>query len=42
MGSNIGNNKLYALHFAEDQVILAKDEDDINYIVSKLAEEYNT
>lgn len=31
---------LYTLHFADDQVVLAQDKDDLEYIIRKLIEEY--
>ena len=40
MGISIGNEKLFTLHFADDQVVFAEDEDDIGYMVRKLDEEY--
>ena len=40
MGVPIGDNMLYTLCFADDQVIIAQDYDDINYMTRKLIEEY--
>lgn len=40
MGISIGNDKLFTLHFADDQVIMAEDEDDVYYMIRKLDEEY--
>lgn len=38
MGIPIENYRLYSFHFAEDQVILAKDQNDIHYILRKIDE----
>jgi len=40
MGISIGADFLYTLMYADDQVILANDEEDINYMTRKLIEEY--
>lgn len=40
MGIPVGDERLYTLHFAYDQVILAKDESDLDYMLPTLAEEY--
>jgi hypothetical protein len=40
MGVKIGDHTLYSLHFADDQVILAEDQDDIHYMLRKIDEEY--
>ena len=40
MGIEIGDSRLFTLHFADDQVILAEDDDDICYMLRKLDEEY--
>lgn len=42
MGIEIGENCLFTLLFADDQVILANDEDDIEYMYRKLEEEFTT
>jgi Reverse transcriptase (RNA-dependent DNA polymerase) len=39
MGIEIGNDCLYTLIFADDQVIIATDEDDVQYMYRKLEEE---
>jgi hypothetical protein len=33
-------NTLYSLNFADDQVLLAQDHDDMEFMVRKLKEEY--
>ena len=40
MGIAIGSTCLYTLLFADDQVLIANDEDDIAYMTRKLIEEY--
>ncbi|XP_030768215.1 uncharacterized protein LOC115891796 [Sitophilus oryzae] len=40
MGIQIGNHCLTTLLFADDQVIVANDEEDIDYMLRKLKEEY--
>lgn len=40
MGIQVGEC-LYTLHFAEDQVLIANNEDDIEYIIGKLIEQYS-
>lgn len=40
MGIPIGNDYLYTLHFADDQVICAQDEHDAQYMLNKLTDEY--
>ncbi|KAK7794664.1 hypothetical protein R5R35_003782 [Gryllus longicercus] len=40
MGMNIGDETLFSLLFADDQVIMAEDEDDVTYMFRKLVEEY--
>lgn len=40
MGITIGEGTLYTLQFADDQVILAEDEQDAHYMLRKLKEEY--
>jgi hypothetical protein len=41
MGITIGDDKLFTLHFADDQVILAADERDVYHTLRKL-KEYNS
>lgn len=41
MGVKIEDSMLYSLHFADDQVLFAEDEDDILYMLRKLHEEYS-
>jgi hypothetical protein len=42
IGINInGGYVYYTLLFADNQVIIGEDEDDINYMMRKLTEEYN-
>lgn len=40
MGIQIHDVTLYSLNFADDQIIFAEDESDINYMFRKLKEEY--
>lgn len=40
MGINIDDETLHTLLFADDQIIIAEDEDDINYTMRKLTETY--
>ncbi|KAF2884685.1 hypothetical protein ILUMI_21482 [Ignelater luminosus] len=40
MGISIEDNKLFILNFADDQVVVAEDEDDVRYKVRKLNEKY--
>lgn len=37
----VGENILYTLHFADNQVICAQDEEDTHYMFRKLQEEYH-
>lgn len=41
MGVSIGDDKLFTLHFADDQAIFAEDEDDIFYMIRKLDDAYH-
>lgn len=40
MGIPLNNTNIYSLSFADDQVIMAQDYDDIEYMTRKLIEEY--
>jgi len=40
MGVPIQNTQVYSLCFASDQVLLAQDNDDVEYMTRKLKEEY--
>lgn len=40
MGLQVGDDTLYSLYFADDQVVIAEDEEDLSYMVRKLHEEY--
>jgi hypothetical protein len=41
MGIHLNDNSyLYTLQFANDQVVLAKDEEDLEYVARKIKEEY--
>ena len=40
MGIQIQNTYVYSLNFADDQVLLAQDHDDMEYMARKLQEEY--
>ncbi|XP_060533775.1 uncharacterized protein LOC132706447 [Cylas formicarius] len=39
-GHPLNNVKIYTVSFADDQVIMAKDYDDVEYMTQKLIEEY--
>jgi hypothetical protein len=41
MGVNINEGYISTLFFADEQVITGEDEDDMNYVMRKLTEEYN-
>lgn len=41
MGIELNGNWLYTLLFADDQVVVANDEDDLAYMMRKLIEEYS-
>lgn len=40
MGINIGESSIYTLQFADDQVLIAQDKDDLQYMTRKIKEEY--
>ena len=40
MGVSVGRESIFTLSFADDQVILAEDEVDTDYMLRKLYEEY--
>lgn len=40
MGIQLGDICLYTLQFTDDQVILASDKNDLEYMARKLQEEY--
>ena len=40
MGIPIQNTYVYSLSFADDQVLLAEDHDDVEYMARKLKEEF--
>jgi hypothetical protein len=40
MGISIQNTYVYSLNFADDQVLLAQDHDDMEYMARKPKEEY--
>jgi hypothetical protein len=40
-GIPTGDDKLCTLHFADDQVTLAEDEQDVHHMLNKLNKEYN-
>ena len=40
MGVQIGEDNVHTLLFADDQIVLAEDRDDIEYMTRKLLEEY--
>ena len=41
MGLPIGDETIYTLLFADDQVLITGDQDDSSYMLRKLQEEYN-
>jgi hypothetical protein len=40
LGKTIQNTYVYSHNFADDQVLLAQDHDDMEYMARKLKEEY--
>ena len=40
MDTPIQNTYVYSLNFADDQVLLAQDHDDMEYMARKLKEKY--
>jgi len=41
MGRQISNDRtLYTLYFADDQVVIAQDKEDLEYMTRKLLKEY--
>ncbi|XP_054257537.1 uncharacterized protein LOC128982603 [Macrosteles quadrilineatus] len=40
MGVQLEESRLFTLYFADDQVVLAEDREDLSYMVRKLKEEY--
>lgn len=40
MGVPVGDKVIFTLLFADDQVVLSTDQDDLNYMLRKLKEEY--
>jgi len=40
MGVELGEACLYTLQFADDQVVVINDKDDVAYMTRKLQEEY--
>lgn len=40
MGIEINDKYLYSLQFADDQVLVAQDKDDMKYMARKIYEEY--
>jgi hypothetical protein len=40
MVTPIGNKRLYSLHFADDQLITAQDDEDLEYMERKLHVKY--
>jgi len=40
MGITIQNTHVYSLNFADDQVSIAQDHDDMEFMARKLKEEY--
>ena len=40
MGIPVQNTHVYSLNFADDQVLIAQDHDDMGFMARKLKEEY--
>ncbi|KAG8333849.1 hypothetical protein J6590_102119 [Homalodisca vitripennis] len=40
MGVLTGRDQIFTLLFADDQVVVAEDEEDLEYMLRKLTEEY--
>jgi hypothetical protein len=40
MGIPIQNTRVYSLSFADDQILIAQDYDDMEFMARKLKEEY--
>lgn len=40
--AGISIDKLFTMHFADDEVNFVKDQDDIRYMIRKLDQEYQT
>ena len=40
MGIPVGNDSIYTLLFADDQVVISQDYEDMEYMLRKLLEEY--
>jgi hypothetical protein len=40
VGISIQNTHAYSLNFADDQVLIAQDRDDMEFMARKLKEEY--
>lgn len=36
----VGNDSLFTLYFADDQIVVAEDKDDLAYMVRKLKKKY--
>lgn len=41
MGLSVGDYILYTLYFADDQLVIAEDKEDLEYMVRKLNEAYS-
>lgn len=41
MGIRLENTHLYTILFADDQIVIAEDQQDMSYMLNKLIEEYN-
>ena len=40
MGVTVGGDTIYSLLFADDQLLMAEDYEDLEYMTRKLKEEY--
>lgn len=41
MGIQIDNRPIYTVLYADDQIVVAEDQQDMQYMLAKLTEEYN-
>ncbi|XP_072375573.1 uncharacterized protein [Diabrotica undecimpunctata] len=40
MGRSLGDETLYTLHYADDQIVISQDKENLKYMARKLMEEY--
>ena len=41
MGLRVGDDNLFTLYFGDDQIVVAEHDEDLEYMVRKLKEEYD-